>query len=111
MRASAPSLVSGASTAKLGAFPGPNSAIGNARCILLLATFGGRAATDDPESTLRVASRPMNRGDRRTNPTPTLTVEPSTPHLAGSRQAFRGKAFAAARTGAKAKVRLLLDAR
>ena len=69
------------------------------------------AATDDPESTLRVASRPMNRGDRRTNPTPTLTVEPSTPHLAGSRQAFRGKAFAAARTGAKAKVRLLLDAR
>ena len=53
----------------------------------------------------------MNRGDRRTHPTPTLTVEPSTPHLAGSRQAFRGKAFAAARTGAKAKVRLLLDAR
>jgi len=69
------------------------------------------AATDDPESTLGVASRPMNRGDRRTTPTPTLTVEPSTPHLAGSRQAFRGKAFAAARTGAKAKVRLLLDAR
>ena len=63
------------------------------------------AATDDPESPLRVASRPTNRGDRRTHPTPTLTVELSTPHLAGSRQAFRGKAFAAARTGAKAKVR------
>ena len=90
------------SSVRFPVLPAPS---GTASCILLLATFGGRCRTDDPESPLRVASRPTNRGDRRTHPTPTLTVELSTPHLAGSRQAFRGKAFAAARTGAKAKVR------
>jgi hypothetical protein len=72
------------------------------------ATFGLRfAATNDPVSTLLAVSRPLNRHEDQRYPTQTLIIVSSTSHHAGSRQAVRGKAFAAARTGAKAKVRIL----